>query len=118
MLLVVIFSFVDDFLIAFGHHSSPFHGLSPGFLHPILYSQPSPLQSDSRHFRLFNHSVLAASAAALSGHFLPIGIFLPYALSQHFWHFIKASLGASSYSFKFSGLHTDPQNTDPAHLLV
>ena len=86
MLLVVIFSFVDDFLIAFGHHSSPFHGLSPGFLHPILYSQPSPLQSDSRHFHLFNHSVLAARAAALSGHFLPIGIFLPYALSQHFWH--------------------------------
>ena len=32
--------------------------------------------------------------------------------------FIKASLGASSYSFKFAGLHTDPQNTDLAHLLV
>ena len=32
--------------------------------------------------------------------------------------FIKASLGAGSYSLKFAGLHTDPQNTDPAHLFV
>ena len=32
--------------------------------------------------------------------------------------FIKASLGAGSYSLKFAGLHTDPWNTDPAHLFV
>ena len=32
--------------------------------------------------------------------------------------FIKASLGAGSYSLKFSGLHTDTRNTDPAHLFV
>ena len=32
--------------------------------------------------------------------------------------FIKASLGAGSYSLKFAGLHTDPQNTDLAHLFV
>ena len=32
--------------------------------------------------------------------------------------FIKASLGASSYFLKVAGLHTDPQNTDPAHLFV
>ena len=31
---------------------------------------------------------------------------------------IKASLGASSYSLKFAGLHTNPQNTDPAYLFV
>ena len=32
--------------------------------------------------------------------------------------FIKASLGAGSYSLKFAGLHTDPRNTDPVHLFV
>ena len=32
--------------------------------------------------------------------------------------FIKAFLGASSSALKFAGLHTDPQNTDPAHLFV
>ena len=32
--------------------------------------------------------------------------------------FIKASLGAGSYSLKFAGLHIDPWNTDPAHLFV
>ena len=32
--------------------------------------------------------------------------------------FIKASLGAGSYSLKFAELHTDSQNTDPAHLFV
>ena len=32
--------------------------------------------------------------------------------------FIKASVGAGSYSLKFAGLHTDPRNTDPTHLIV
>ena len=62
---------------------------------------------------IFNHSIL-------SGHFLPTGVFyftlLPDILAQP--AFIKASLGPGSYSLKFPGLHTDPQNTDPAHLFV
>ena len=56
----------------------------------------------------------------LNGRFLPRH-FLPYAPSQDFLAqsaFIKASLGAGSYSLKFAGLHTDPRNTDPAHLFV
>ena len=32
--------------------------------------------------------------------------------------FISASLVAGSSSLKFSGLYTDPRNTDPAHLFV
>ena len=32
--------------------------------------------------------------------------------------FIKASLGAGSYSLKFLGIHTDPRNAEPAHLFV
>ena len=31
---------------------------------------------------------------------------------------VKAFLGAGSYSLKVAGLHTDPRNTDPAHLFV
>ena len=47
--------------------------------------------------------------------------FLPYAPSPTFLTqlaLIKASLGAGSSSLKFAGLHTDPRNTDPAHLFV
>ena len=51
---------------------------------PILYFQPSPSQSDSRHFHLFNHSVLAAGTTALSGHFLPTGVFYLTLLHRHF----------------------------------
>ena len=50
---------------------------------PILFFQPSPLQSNSWHFQLFRY-LLTASATVLSGHFLPTGVFLPYILSRHF----------------------------------
>ena len=88
---------------------------------PILYFQPSPSQSDLRHFHFQPFCyLLTASATVLSGHFLPTSVFylmlLPNILAQP--AFIKASLGASSYFSKFAGLHTNPQNTDPAHLFV
>ena len=72
-------------LIAFRRHPSPFRGLSPGFLHPILYFQPSSSQSASRHFHFqqFRY-LLAASAMALSGHFLPTGVFYLTLLHRHF----------------------------------
>ena len=52
---------------------------------PILYFQPSPSQSDSRHFHFqpFRY-LLAASATALSGHFLPKGIFYLALLHRHY----------------------------------
>ena len=53
-----VLHFVVVLLIAFRRHPSPFRGLVPGFLYPILYFQPNPLQNDSRHFHIFNHSVL------------------------------------------------------------
>ena len=37
--------------------------------------------------------------------------FLPYAPSWQFWHNMLLSL-------KFAGPHTDPRNTDPAHLFI
>ena len=47
--------------------------------------------------------------------------FLPYAPSRHFWHNLLLSrppLEPAVLPLKFVGLHTDPQNTDPAHLFV
>ena len=43
---------------------------------PISYFQPSPSQSDLRHFHFqpFRY-LLTASATVLSGHFLPTGVF-------------------------------------------
>ena len=73
---------------------------------PILYFQPSPSQSDLRHFHFqpFRY-LLTASATVLSGHFLPTGVFyltllpdifgIPNILAQP--AFIKVSLGAGSY---------------------
>ena len=63
-----------SFTFSFRRHPSPFRGLSPGFLHFIFYFQPSPLQIDSRHFH-FRQFHLAASATALSEHFLPSSVF-------------------------------------------
>ena len=87
---VVVSSFVDvlHFVVVSSHcfrrHPSPFCGLSLEFLHPILYFQPSPPQSDSRHFHFFSHSVLAAGATALSGYFLPTGVVYLALLCRHF----------------------------------
>ena len=76
---------------------------------PILYFQPSPLQSDSQHFdfQLF-WSVLIASALILSGRVFKNKRFLPYAPSPTFLTqpaFIKASLEAGSSSLKDVRLH-------------
>ena len=102
---------------------------------PILYFQPSPSQSDLRHFHFqpFRY-LLTASATVLSGHFLPTGVFyltlLPgnFATSQHFRHipdiltqpfFYQGFTGSWQLLFvKVAGLHTDPQNTDLIHLFV
>ena len=53
---------------------------------PILYFQPSPSQSGSRHFhfQLFR-DLLTASATVLSGRFLPTGVFYLSLFHRHFW---------------------------------
>ena len=52
---------------------------------PILYFQPSPSQSDLRHFHFqpFRY-LLTASATVLSGHFLPTSVFYLTLLHRHF----------------------------------
>ena len=71
---------------------------------------------------IFNHSVIFLPRALRFwvDIFYPQAIFtlrsFPTFLAQH--AFVKASLGAGSYSLKFVGFHTDPRNTDPVHLFV
>ena len=95
---------------------------------PILYFQPSPSQSDSRHFHFqpFRY-LLTASATVLSGHFLPTGVFyltlLPdiFGTFPTFWHNLLLSRfhwEPPSTFLKVPGLHTDLRNTDRAHLFV
>ena len=95
---------------------------------PISYFQPSPSQSDLRHFHFqpFRY-LLTASATVLSGHFLPTGVFylmlLPniFGTFPTFWHNLLLSRfhWEPAVTFlKVAGLHTDPRNTDPAHLFV
>ena len=87
-------SFVDvsSFCCCSSHRFStssltlPWTILLPRFSHPILYFQPSPSQSVSRHFHFLTIFFLAASSTASSGHFLPIGVFLPYASSPTFYN--------------------------------
>ena len=91
------------------------------FLDPFWTSSPAHCRVIHNTF-IFNHSVifLPRVATVLSGHFLPTGIFYLTLLPDIFGTtcFMKASLGAGSYSLKFVGLHTDPQNTNLAHLFV
>ena len=103
-MLVVVLHFILDlyfvvvlhlsffFTFSFRHHPSPpFRGLSLGF-YTHLNFQPSPSQSDSRHFHFQPfHYILAASATALSGQFFTHMRFLPCAPSATFYPaFFKA----------------------------
>ena len=79
--------FVVVLLIAFRRHPSPFRGLLPGFLHPILYFQPSPSQSDdSRHFHFSTIPFIFLPQALRPrvGIFLPTGVFYLALLRRHF----------------------------------
>ena len=52
----------------------------------ILYFQPSPSQSDLRHFHFQPfHYLLTASTTDLSGYFFTHRCFLPFTPSQHLW---------------------------------
>ena len=85
------------------HPSMDYHQL----FRPILYFQPSPLQSDLWHFH-FSTIPLSSycESYGFGWAFFTHRRFLPYTPSRHFWHilnilaqpaFIKILLGASSY---------------------
>ena len=106
LLLLFFICRCSSFTFSFRNHPSPFRELLPGF-RPILYFQPSPPQSDSRHF----HFSTIALSSYRDGYGFELAFFthrhfLPYAPSRHFWHipdileqpaFINVSLGAGSY---------------------
>ena len=114
--------FVDVFhSFSFQHHPSPFRGLRQGF-RPILYFQPSPSQSDSRHFHF--STILLCFYGGCYGfewaffthrHFFTLHSFPTFwynlLLSRFHWE-------PAATFLKVAGLHTDLQNTDLAHLFV
>ena len=91
------------------------------FLHPFCTFSPAHRRVIRDTF-IFNHSVIFLPRALRfwAGIFYPQAFFtlrsFPTFLAKP--AFIKASLGAGSYSLKFAGLHTDPRNTGSAHLFV
>ena len=93
-------------------------GTPPWLLRPVKASTSSELYPDYFWLPFFFH--LPRALRLWVGIFYPLGSFslrsFPLFLAQP--AFIKASLGASHYSLKFAGLHTDPWNTDQALLFV
>ena len=98
------------------------------FLDPFCTFSPAhhKVICDTFIFQPF-HYLLTVSTTVLSGHCLPTGIFNLTLLSDifstfpTFWHNLLLSrfYWEPAVTFlKVAGLHTDPRNTDPAHLFV
>ena len=107
--------------IAFQHHPSLFHRLWPVFCtHFILTAQPIAEWFVTVSFEPF-WDLLSQSYRALRfwvGIFYLHAFFTLRSFSDILPALIKALLGASSPSLKFERFHTNPWNTDPAHLFV
>ena len=90
-----------------------------GFLNPFNTSSLAH-RKVVRDIFIFSHSVIFLPRALRFwvGAFYPKAFFTLSSFTDSLPAFIKTSLGASSSSLKFAGLHTDPRNTDPAHLFV
>ena len=92
-----------------------------GFLHPFFTFSPAHRRVICSTFifnlsEIFFHS-FTASATVLGGHFHPQAFFTLRSFTYLLPAFVKSSLGAGSSSLGCAELHTDPRNTDPAHLL-
>ena len=89
------------------------------FLHPFYNFGPTHRRVIRDTF-IFNHSIIFLLRALRFW----VDIFYPQAFFtlRCFINILSApmndSLGAKSSSLKLAGLHTDPQNTDPANLFV
>ena len=93
-LLFLLFSSLEVFM--FPCYFFVLLALHPGFSGP--WGPPPALSSTLATFgcstfaRPFRRS-FTARATILSGHFLPTGVFLPYAPSPHFWHVLWLRCG-------------------------
>ena len=90
-----------------------------GFLHPFYTFRPAHRRVIHGTF-IFNHSVIFLPRALRFwvGIFYPQAFFTLRSFTDILPAFIKASLWAGSSSLRVAGLHTDPWNTNPAHLFV
>ena len=93
----------------------------PRFFRTILYFRSNLLQSDSRHFH-FSTIPLSSyrECYGFEWTFLPTVVFTLHSFLT-FWHNLLLSRfhWEPAVTFlKVAGLHTDPWNTDPAHLFV
>ena len=98
------------------HPSMDYHHI----FRPILYFQPSPSKSDLQHFHFqpFRY-LLTASATVLRGHFLPTSVFYLTLLPDIFGTTcIYQGFSGNRQLFLENCSHTDPRNTDPAHLFL
>ena len=91
-----------------------------GFLHPFYTFSPAHRRVIRDTF-IFNHSVIFLPRALrfwVGIIYHPQAFFTLRSFTDILPAFIKASLGAGSSSLRVAGLHTDPWNTNPAHLFV
>ena len=105
--------------IACQRRPSPFCRLSPSFYTHFILSVHRRVIRNTFIFilsRIFFHVLPRALRFFYPQAFFYLTLLLLTFLTQH--AFIKTSLGASSSSLKFAGLHTDPQNTDCTHPFV
>ena len=116
--LSIFFILLLFLLIAFRCHHSPFRGLSLGFLHHILYFQPSPSQSNSRHF----HFSTIPSCPERYG--LEWAFFYPQAfLTLHSFTDILTCVNegfpeSHQFFLKVCWASSWSLKTDPAHLFI
>ena len=100
----------------------PFHATSmpPWFLRPAKASTSSDLYPGYFRLLYFCVTFLPRARQFWAGIFYPQAFFTLHSFLTFLPEpaFVKASLGASSSSLKFSGRHADPQNTDWAYLFV
>ena len=110
--MLVVISFLILSLTSFPGYFTVSLALHPGFSGP--WRPPPALSSTLTTFHLLRVLRFWVDIFYPQAFFTlrSFPTFLPQAA------FIKASLGAGSSSMKFEGLHTDPQNPDPAHLFV
>ena len=104
----------SSFTFSFRRHPSPFRGLSPGFYtHFILSAQPIAEWFATLSF--FDHSILPRALRPWVGTFYPQAFFTLRSFTD-ILTCVYQCFPRSSSSSKFTGLHTDPWNTDSSHL--
>ena len=105
---VVVFHFVSRLL----YHVT---GTAPWLLRPPPALSSTPTTFDCLFFIIYRERY------GFEWAFFTHRCFLPYTPSQHFWHNLLLSrfYWEPAVAFlKVAGPHTDPRNTDPAHLFV